>query len=87
MRSSVPRSVACGMGCSSSRPPQASFPVGARVECLISDDTWVPGRVIKLHYHESGFEPGYFAPYQIELDDGKLIYAPDDDDECIRAAS
>ena len=63
------------------------FAIGARVECLISDDTWVPGRVIKLHYHESGFEPGYFAPYQIELDDGGLIYAPDDDDECIRAAS
>ena len=60
------------------------FAVGARVECWIG--TWAPGRVIKLHYHEASFEPGYFAPYQVELDDGGLIYAPEDDDECIRAA-
>ena len=62
------------------------FAVGARVECA-RGDTWAPGRVIKLHYHEAGFEPGFFAPYQIELDDGGLIYAPDDDDNCIREAT
>ena len=61
------------------------FAVGARVECA-RGDTWAPGRVIKLHYHEASFEPGFFAPYQIELDDGELIYAPEDDDGCIRAA-
>ena len=63
------------------------FAVGARVECARGGDTWAPGRVIKLHYHEEGFEPGFFAPYQIELDDGELIYAPDDDDNWIREAS
>ena len=63
------------------------FAVGARVECARGGDTWAPGRVIKLHYHEEGFEPGFFAPYQIELDDGGLIYAPDDDDNCIREAT
>ena len=62
------------------------FAVGARVECA-RGDTWAPGRVIKLHYHEAGFEPGFFAPYQIELDGGRLIYAPDDDDKLIREAS
>ena len=63
------------------------FAVGARVECARGGDTWAPGRVIKLHYHEAGFEPWFFAPYQIELDDGGLIYAPDDDDNCIREAT
>ena len=62
------------------------FAVGARVECA-RGDTWAPGRVIKLHYHEAGFEPGFFAPYQIELDDGGLVYAPDDDDMWIREDS
>ena len=32
-------------------------------------------------------QPGFFAPYQIELDDGGLIYAPDDDDSWIREAT
>ena len=63
------------------------FAVGARVECARGGDTWAPGRVIKLHYHEAGFEPGFFAPYQIELDDGGLVYAPDDDDMWIREDS
>ncbi len=62
------------------------FAVGARVECRISDDTWVPGRVVALHYQEPGMGPTTFAPYQVELDDGRLIYAPEDDDKCIRAA-
>ena len=34
--------------------------------------------------HEASFEPGFFAPYQIELDDGGLIYAPKDEDGYIR---
>ena len=62
------------------------FAVGARVECA-RGGTWAPGRVIKLHYHEESFEPGFFAPYQIRLDNGTLIYAPDDDDNWIREAT
>ena len=35
---------------------------------------------------QSSFPPGTFAPYQIQLDNGKLIYAPIDEDRVIREA-
>ena len=60
------------------------FAVGERVKCCVGGGKWAPGRVIKLHHHEASFEPGFFAPYQIRLDDGGLIYAPEDRDTCIR---
>jgi len=60
------------------------FAVGMRVKCFVGGDKWAPGRIIKLHHHEASFEPGFFAPYQIRLDDGGLIYAPEDRDTCIR---
>ena len=55
-----------------------------RVKCFVGGNKWAPGRIIKLHHHEASFEPGFFAPYQIRLDDGGLIYAPEDRDTCIR---
>ena len=60
------------------------FAVGMRVKCFVGGDKWAPGRVIKLHHHEASFEPDFFAPYQIRLDDGGLIYAPEDTDSYIR---
>ena len=60
------------------------FAVGTRVKCCVGGGKWAPGRVIKLHHHEASFEPGFFAPYQIRLDDGGLIYAPEDRDSYIR---
>ena len=59
------------------------------------------GTVIKHHYFEEGWELDDFVPYQVELDDDRtpleerrgravvskrLIYAPEDNDEYIRAA-
>ena len=42
------------------------------------------------YYREPDFEPDYFAPYQVQLDDadgGDLIWMPQDDDEYVRAAT
>ena len=48
------------------------------------------GTVVGNHYHECSFEPDFFAPYQVQLDDdegGDLIFMPEDDDEYVRAAA
>ena len=58
------------------------FTVGTRVECNCGG--WEPGTVVKLFYREPHFPAGFVAPYQIKLDDGTLIYAPDDEDGTIR---
>ena len=66
-------------------PPndELRFEVGKRVECCVGKDHWEPGTVVALWYTEEGFPPGFYAPYQVELDMGNLIFAPDD--RCIRA--
>ena len=58
------------------------FEEGDRVECRI-DGGWVPGTVLRTRYREDDF----FRPYQIEVDTGDVVYAPMDDDSCIRRAS
>ena len=37
---------------------------------------WEEGRVLTHHYHEDGFDPGYFVPYQVELDNGLCVFRP-----------
>lgn len=63
------------------------FPLGARVECNTGKDGWLPGEIVDHFYRDPSFPPGETAPYQIQLDDGALIYAPADDDRLIRAAA
>ena len=46
---------------------------------------WAPGRVIQLQYREDLWPDGRTVPYQVELDDGSLIYAPHDSDALIRS--
>ena len=63
------------------------FGINSRVSCRIGDDPvtgWAPGMVVKTQYRESNWPPGVFAPYQIRLDDGRLIFAPHDIPEVIR---
>jgi hypothetical protein len=36
-------------------------------------------------YRDDFMPPGLVAPYQVELPDGTLIWAPEDDDDFIRA--
>ena len=59
------------------------FPVGARVECKCG--TWKAGTVIKHWYTQRSFPEGTWVPYQVECDDGKKVYAPQDVDAVIRA--
>lgn len=64
------------------------FELGDRVECRIGEDAitgWAAGSVLQLMYRESNWPPGVFAPYQIQLDDGRQIFAPHDIDQVIRA--
>ena len=60
------------------------FAVGARVYCSYIGGRWAPGRVVTLHYHEDDFDPGYFVPYQVQLDNGECVFAPEDSDTYIR---
>ena len=64
------------------------FKVGSRVECCVGTNRgeaqWAPGTVIKLWYTEDSFAQGFYAPYQVELDEGRLVFAPDDSDGCVR---
>ncbi|KAK7241760.1 cobalamin synthase [Aureococcus anophagefferens] len=62
------------------------FRVGARVECNRGGG-WAAGTVIRHLYREADDLPGFLAPYQVELDDGTLIYCPADAESCVRRAS
>lgn len=68
--------------------PELRFQIGERVECRIGPDPikgWAPGRVTQHYYTQAGWPPGTYAPYQIWLHDGRMIFAPQDTDAVIRA--
>jgi len=66
------------------KPPEAgpvpttplTYAVGDRVQCNCGD--WMVGTVHKLWYREMLWETGRYAPYQVLLDTGSLIYVPRD---------
>ena len=61
------------------------FGVGDPVRCKVSATQWKRGTVVALHYREDPWPEDMVAPYQVQLNNGPLIYAPQDDDECIRS--
>jgi len=61
------------------------FKVGDRIAANTSAG-WQLGTVVALHYREPDWpEDRKSAPYQIELDEGDMIYAPEDSPELVRA--
>jgi len=58
------------------------FAVGARVECNVGQ--WESGTVVAHWWHDPGWPQSKRVPYQIKLDHGPTIFAPLDDDRCIR---
>ena len=66
------------------------FRLGDAVECFLGgDQAWGRGTIVKHLYQDPcwHYPPGFLAPYQIELDDGRLIYCPADNAGLIRKAA
>jgi hypothetical protein len=66
---------------------QLRFSEGANVLCRIGPDPvkdWAAGTVVQLWYREPNWPVGSVAPYKIQLDDGRDIFAPADVDQVIR---
>ena len=62
------------------------FRIGERVECR-TPSAFLPGTVIRLWYGKNEFDNDHTVPYQIQLDMGPKIFAPYDDDRCIRQST
>jgi hypothetical protein len=76
-----------GIRCRWPPEPALRFAIGERVECRVGPHPvkgWAAGRIVRLHYSEPNWPPNMVAPYQIQLHDGRLIYAPQDVDQLIR---
>ena len=73
-------------GDSAAKRGSLRFEIGTRVECQ-TGEAWAPGVIVGRYYREPDWPEGQVAPYQIQMDNGALIYAPVDSDECIRAES
>jgi len=58
------------------------FKVGDRVECNCGE--WAAGEIVKEWYSEPDWPDDEVVPYQVKLDSGTTIFAPEDIDTCIR---
>ena len=70
--------------------------MGDKVKCRTGGASWSRGTIVKLNYKlaKGGGEGqarralGYSTvPYQVRLDNGDLIFAPDDTNDVIRPAN
>lgn len=66
------------------------FPIGARVECRLSEVSWAAGTIVGHRYRQTGWPEHRRAPYQVQIDGdhpdqkGPRIFVPHDGDECVR---
>jgi len=62
--------------------PQLRFKVGDRVKANVGK--WEPGTIVAIWYREESWPASQpSAPYQIKLDQGPLIFAPEDSPGCV----
>lgn len=59
------------------------FKIGEAVECRVKEG-WEKGEIIAQMYRDEYMAPGFLAPYQVKLDCGSYIFAPEDTDRVIR---
>ncbi|CAK0835505.1 unnamed protein product [Prorocentrum cordatum] len=59
------------------------FPIGTQVLCQTGEG-WQLGTIVDHWYTQKGFPAGFFAPYQVRLDSGTLIFVPEDIPELCR---
>ena len=60
------------------------FKIGTKVKCQVDDNVWAKGDVVDQCYSDETMTPGFVAPYQVELEDGNLIWVPEDDNSFIK---
>jgi len=68
-------------------PTPLRFAIGDRVDCRTGPDPvkgWASGVVSQLWYRENGWPEDSWAPYKIQLQNGKSIFAPSDQDQIVR---
>eukprot|EP00746_Dinoflagellata_sp_MGD_P016975 gnl/MRDRNA2_/MRDRNA2_138656_c0_seq1.p1 gnl/MRDRNA2_/MRDRNA2_138656_c0~~gnl/MRDRNA2_/MRDRNA2_138656_c0_seq1.p1 ORF type:complete len:394 (+),score=80.90 gnl/MRDRNA2_/MRDRNA2_138656_c0_seq1:64-1245(+) len=78
---------ATGYGSSSKSSDTGSayrFKVGTLVLCRTGPDEWLLGKIIRHNYSEVSWPPGRTVPYQVQLEDDRLIFVPRDIPEMCR---
>mmetsp|Transcript_107328 Transcript_107328/g.167699 ORF Transcript_107328/g.167699 Transcript_107328/m.167699 type:complete len:489 (+) Transcript_107328:55-1521(+) len=70
-----------GLGTSKISATNLRFAVGDRVRCKTDESEWCIGTIVAASYHQADWEDDMIIPYQVEIDEGLLIYVPKDDDE------
>mmetsp|Transcript_35055 Transcript_35055/g.109112 ORF Transcript_35055/g.109112 Transcript_35055/m.109112 type:complete len:379 (+) Transcript_35055:126-1262(+) len=60
------------------------FKVGTEVLCRTGAEEWSAGKIVQLNYREPDWPRGRTVPYQVELEDGALIFVPNDVEQLCR---
>jgi ankyrin repeat protein len=64
--------------------PRYRFTKGTKVLCRTGANEWSAGVIVALDYSEPDWPPGRVVPYQVSLNDGRLIFVPADVDQVCR---